>query len=108
MMTSHEVLAVYEAMVELTEQMVVAAGGGDWDLLTELEQRCAAHVQLLNAGEQVPALQGQSRQKKVDIIKKMLDDDRKIRDLTMPWMAQLSALINNTGVERRLVDAYGA
>jgi len=37
----------------------------------------------------------------------MLEDDRKIRDLTMPWMAQLSKLINNTGTERRLANAYG-
>jgi flagellar protein FliT len=107
-MTSHEVLAVYETMVELTEQMVQAAGGADWDLLGELEQRCAAQVQLLKNNEAPLALKGQSRQKKVDCIKKMLDDDRKIRDLTMPWMAQLSALINSTGTERRLANAYGA
>lgn len=38
----------------------------------------------------------------------MLSADRKIRDLTMPWMTQLSALINNTGTERRLANAYGS
>jgi flagellar protein FliT len=37
----------------------------------------------------------------------MLDDDRRIRDLTMPWMARLSALIKNSGNERRLAHAYG-
>ena len=35
-------------------------------------------------------------------------DDRKIRDLTMPWMAQLSAMMSNAGTERRLANAYGA
>jgi len=26
----------------------------------------------------------------------------------MPWMAQLSALINNSGTQRRLANAYGS
>lgn len=43
----------------------------------------------------------------VALIKQILEDDRKIRDLTMPWMAQLSKLINSTGTERRLANAYG-
>lgn len=108
MMTSQEVLAVYEAMVELTEQMVAAAASADWDRLVLLEQRCAAHVQQLRESEPALAMQGPSRQKKVEIIKKLLADDRKIRDLTMPWMAHLSALINSTGAERRLASAYGS
>jgi flagellar protein FliT len=37
----------------------------------------------------------------------MLADDRKIRDLTTPWMGRLSAMINNTATERRLARAYG-
>jgi flagellar protein FliT len=37
----------------------------------------------------------------------MLAADRQIRDLTTPWMARLSALINNTSTERRVARAYG-
>lgn len=106
-MNSQEVLSVYEAMVDLTEQMVAAASSNDWDRLVALENRCSAHVQTLKDNEAVVALNGPSRLKKVEIIKKMLADDRKIRDLTMPWMAQLSALINSTGTQRRLASAYG-
>lgn len=108
MMTSQEVVSVYEAMVVLTEQMVQAAGSGDWDRLVELEKACAAHVARLKQQEPPLALVGASRDRKVEAIRKMLDDDRKIRDLTMPWMAHLSALINNTGAERRLARAYGS
>ncbi len=107
MMTSQEVLSVYEAMELLTDEMVQAAGAADWDRLVLLEQRCAAHVQQLSSSEPPQAMQGASRAKKVDLIRKMLDDDRKIRDLTLPWMTRLSALINNTGTERRLASAYG-
>ena len=107
MMTSLETLALYDAMSALTEQMVRAAAAGDWDTLVLLEQQCAGHVQRLKDGEPTGALDGAHRERKVEAIRKMLDDDRKIRDLTMPWMAKLSAMINNAGAERRLANAYG-
>jgi flagellar protein FliT len=108
MMTSQEVVSVYEAMVDITEQMVQAASASDWDRLVLLEQQCAGYVAQLKDNEQPVALVGASRERKVRAIRKMLDDDRKIRDLTMPWMAKLSALISNAGTERRLANAYGA
>ena len=108
MMTSQEVLSTYEAMVGLTEQMVDAASDGDWDRLVELEARCTACVDTLRQNEAAIALNPDSRQRKVEYIKRLLADDRKIRDLTMPWMAHLSALINNTGTQRRLSSTYGA
>ncbi len=107
MMTSQEVVTVYEAMVGITDQMVRAAAASDWDRLVLLEQQCAACVRRLADSEQ-QALAGAARARKVDAIRKMLDDDRKIRDLTMPWMARLSGLISSTGTERRLARAYGA
>lgn len=106
-MTSLEVVNVYEAMVGITEQMVQAAEGSDWDRLVELEQQCAAYTRQLK--DATPsALAGDNRERKVRAIRRMLDDDRKIRDLTSPWMAQLSALINSNGAERRLARAYGS
>lgn len=108
MMTSQEVVSVYESMVALTGQMVAAASCSDWDRLAELETSCASHVATLRGNEGSIALSGDSRLRKVQCIKKLLDDDRKIRDLTMPWMAQLSALISNTGTQRRLSNTYGA
>ncbi|WP_317203122.1 flagellar protein FliT [Janthinobacterium sp.] len=107
MMTNHEVLSVYETMRGLTEQMLQAASGGDWDQLESLEQSVATQVRALKESEKPQALEGQNRLRKVALIKQMLEDDRKIRDLTMPWMAQLSNLINNTSTQRRVVDAYG-
>lgn len=106
--TTPQILSVYEDLVELTGQMVTAAGNGDWDQLAELEGRCAAHVCVLKAQGPTLPLSGASRLKKVQIIQRMLDDDRKIRDLTMPWMSQLAFLINSTGAERRLAHTYGA
>lgn len=108
MMTNQEVLSVYADMAGLTEQMLAAATNGEWDDLVVLEQRCAAHVRTLQARENPQPMRGEERERKVALIRRMLTADRQIRDLTMPWMAQLSALINSTGTERRLVNAYGS
>jgi flagellar protein FliT len=107
-MTSQEILSIYEAMVALTEQMVQAAAASNWDELVLLEQRCAAHVRQLQDAVPPVALDTGNRERKIEAIRKLLDDDRKIRDLTTPWMTRLSALINSTGTERRLASAYGS
>ena len=108
MMTGQEVLSGYAAVAELTGQMREAAEAGDWDQLVVLEQRCTAHVDRLKGSEAAVELNPTGRQAKIDCIRRILADDRRIRDLTMPWMAQLSAMINNSGTQRRLANAYGS
>lgn len=107
MMTTQQILTVYKAMATLTGQMLEAASHSDWERLEVLEQRCAAHVRLLQQQEPATALPPQGRAEKAAMIKQMLSDDKQIRELTTPWMAHLAAMINSTGAERRLAGAYG-
>ena len=106
MMTNQQVLDTYEAMQALTARMLVVAGNAEWEELEALEQQIGKHVLRLKGNEEQVVLESAGRLRKVALIKQMLEDDRKIRDLTMPWMAQLSKLINSTGTERRLANAY--
>jgi flagellar protein FliT len=107
MMTGQDIVSVYEAMVGITDQMLTAATANDWDRLAQLELQCAACVRQLKASGDGQPLAGQERVRKVDAIRKMLASDRKIRDLTQPWMARLSSMMNNNATERRLARAYG-
>lgn len=107
MMNGDEVISLYESVGDLTGKMLQAARSGDWDHLAELESRCANHVQVLREGEAVVGLTGERRSRKVALIRKILADDRAIRDLTTPWMAKLSAMMQSTGTERKLANAYG-
>jgi flagellar protein FliT len=106
-MSCQEVVSVYETMVGITERMLAAATASEWDRLAELEQECASHARRLKANEGVAPLAGQERVRKVNAIRRMLDADRRIRDLTSPWMAHLSSLINSKSTERRVARAYG-
>lgn len=106
-MNEQEVVSVYETMVGITERMLAAASANEWDRLAELEQECALYARRLKANEGAQPLAGQQRLRKVDAIRRMLDADRKIRDITTPWMAHLSSMMKNTSTERRVVRAYG-
>ena len=106
-MDSQEIITLYEAVSEITDQMLAAARAGDWDQLSILESHCASHVQTLRNGEKPVPLSGPIRERKVEIIHKILANDREIRNLTEPWMAQLSALMNSANTERKLSNAYG-
>ena len=107
MLNNQEVISLYETVAEITDQMLLAAKCGDWDRLAVLENRCADHVDVLKAETQPEALSPEVRDTKIRIIKKILDDDRQIRDLVQPWMAQLSRLMHSSGTERKLSQAYG-
>jgi flagellar protein FliT len=108
-MDSQEVLALYETVADITDQMLAAARLGDWERLAALESRCSSQVEILKQSEPPrQPLSPLARERKTKIIKKILDDDRQIRDITEPWMAQLSALMNKSGTDRTLTQVYGA
>jgi flagellar protein FliT len=108
-MDTQEILSIYETVADITDQMLAAARTGDWEQLAALESRCSSQVEILkqNDGPRQP-LSPTAREQKTRIIKKILEDDRQIRDITEPWMAQLSAMMNSVGTERKLYKAYGA
>lgn len=108
-MNSQEIISIYESVAVITDQMLAAARAADWEQLIELESRCTNHVEVLKRNpEPRELLSPVAREKKTRIIKQILQDDREIRTITEPWMAQLSALINSTGTERKLSRTYGA
>ncbi len=108
-MENQEILDLYENVAGLMQEMLAAARNADWDQLTLLESRCSAQVAMIRRGDvPVQALSAVARERKTRLIEKILQDDREIRDLTQPWMTQLSALMNNAGTERKLAKAYGS
>lgn len=107
MTSTEQIISCYETVSDLTGKMLDAAKARNWEKLVELESQCARQVQTLREGESALRLSGDTRTKKIRIIHKILADDREIRNITTPWMAELAALISNVGVERKLSMAYG-
>jgi flagellar protein FliT len=48
----------------------------------------------------VPALTGAPRLRKVELLKQILANDRAIREITEPWMAQMDNMMQGASVQR--------
>lgn len=105
-MNSLELISLYENVATITGNMLEAARSGDWELLERLERDCSSQVQSLRENERPTELPIEMRDKKIRIIKKILADDKEIRDITEPWMAQLSELMRSSSTNRKLSQAY--
>lgn len=108
-MDNQEIIALYETVADITDKMLAAARTGDWEQLAALESRCSSQVEIIKQNDQPrQPLTPVAREHKTRIIKKILEDDRQIRDITEPWMAQLSRLINSSSAERKLPQPCAA
>ncbi|WP_308633235.1 flagellar protein FliT [Massilia forsythiae] len=79
-------------MAALTGRMAIAAREGDWNGLARLETQCVLQASAAKAG--VPALEGEQRKRKIDLLKQMMANDRAVRDVTEPWMGQLDRALS--------------
>ena len=92
-MQGHPVLTLYEAVAETTAQMLAAARAKDWARLTELEAACAEYTRLIVEQSAASPLSDRELKRKLASIKKILADDREIRELSEPWMKRLSGML---------------
>lgn len=106
-MRHQEIIGIYEQVACITGQMLEAAHVGDWDRVIDLETACSDHIAVIQRAETVKTLTPEQRREKTRVIRTILDNDRHIRELASPWMAQLSALMQSAGTERKLSQAYG-
>lgn len=107
-MNTQSTLFDYESLAGLTEQMRNAAVDGKWDSLVGLEQQCSRQVAHMKAAGQPHALDESARQRKIQLIKKILADDAAIRNRTESWMGQLQRVMQSNRHEQQLNQSYGA
>lgn len=108
-MSSSNVITNYESLSSLTSRMREAAVQGAWDQLVSIEQQCSKQVASMKPAEaEAEPLDELTRQRKIQLIKKILADDAEIRNHTEVWMGQLKRIMNSNRQEQRLNQAYGA
>jgi len=106
-MSSYQVITHYESLSALTGQMREAAVQGEWDKLASIEQQCGQQVAAMRPADAAAALDEPARQRKIQLIKKILADDAEIRNRTEVWMGQLQRIMQSNRQEQRLQQAYG-
>lgn len=105
--TGYQVISNYESLSAITSQMRDAAMQGQWDQLIDLEQQCSRHVATMKPVDTAAVLDETTRQRKIHLIKKILNDDAEIRNRTETWMEQLRNIMQSNRQEQRLQQAYG-
>ena len=107
-------LALLEQMSSYSTEMVDAARANDWDRLVRLERQVASLRDRMGV-EEALGFQGrgskrmseEERQKKVALIRPILDDDKEVRVHTEPWMDNVRQLLSGGARERNVRAAYG-
>ncbi len=107
-MDKNAIITVYEKVSGVMDLMVQAAEANEWDMLTELESQCSAYVSVLKTNDSHEGLSEDEARHKISIIQKILDDDRRIRELTEPRIKELGDLIRHSATARKVNRAYRA
>ncbi len=105
-MDASQVITNYESLSALTSRMREAAVQGEWDKLVSIERQCSQQVATMKPADATATLDESARQRKIQLIKKILADDKAIREHTEPWMRQLELIMKNARSEHRLQQAY--
>jgi flagellar protein FliT len=106
-MSASKIITNYESLSFITSQMREAAVHGEWSQLIDLEQQCSRHVASMKPIDTTAKLDESARQRKIQLIKKILADDADIRNCTELWMRQLQSIMQSNRQEQSLQQAYG-
>lgn len=105
-MDNNQIIITYEAILNTTNKMLVAAKDSEWEELIKLEKACRTLAQKLVQDEEEPVLSTEEQQRKIDLIRQILADDAEIRTITEPWMSKLQEMIGTTNRARNLNKTY--
>ena len=103
----YQVISNYESLSAITSRMREAAVQGEWDTLVGLEQQCGLHVATMKPIDATATLDEPARQRKIQLIRKILADDAEIRNHTEVWMGRLQRIMQSNRQEQRLQQVYG-
>ena len=108
-MDEQQTLATYERIASLTGEMLHAAEASDWDRLSALERDCSAlFAPLIAEPDRKVPRSLEYRQRKAELLRRILAEDARIRALVEPRLEELSTLLGSTRRKQRLDDAYRA
>jgi flagellar protein FliT len=105
-MTGTDIIATYETLSSLTGNMLNAAQKNDWDGLASLEQVCQTHIRKLTAFPALGALSAPQQQRKIEVIREILENDAQIRNLTEPRLAELQTILRGNSQRKSAATAY--
>jgi flagellar protein FliT len=101
------VIANFESLAALTEQMLAAAQAGKWDVLVSVERKRNELVVAMQQIDAAAVLDEAANRRKRDVIVQVKARDEEIRQLTQAWMDDFRLTMQSSQQELRLARKYG-
>jgi flagellar protein FliT len=99
-------IAHYQSLSGLLSTMVSLAEKGDWDQVAGMERTCKPIIEQIRNTPLEERLTEDQRRQKIQVIKQILRDDARLRELADPWMAKLQEAMQQTRNGRDAMRAY--
>lgn len=99
-------IAQYQSLSGLLATMVSLAEKGDWDQVAGMERSCKPIIEQIRNAAAEERLTEDQRREKIQVIKQILRDDARLRELANPWMAKLQEALQQSRTGRAAVRAY--
>lgn len=103
---AERLLACYEALLERSTRMLAKAREEAWEALIEEESRYVQEVERLAREDQGQALDAAQRERKADLLERILEQDMEVRRHLVARRDELGELIGNSRRKRDLERAY--
>jgi flagellar protein FliT len=97
----------YQEVAQASRDMLAAARREDWREVTRLEARCSELIARLKHAAMVESLGAFEQQRRVELLREILDDDAQIRVRAEPWLLEFERLLGLPRRARRSERADG-
>jgi flagellar protein FliT len=101
------IIESYEAVLNLTQQMLDAARSSRWEDLVATENERSRVIDHLRKTDVGIVLEPRLRESKRELISAIMQHDAEIRILTQDWMRELRVVITSLSAQQKLHQAYG-
>lgn len=96
-------LHTYELLAAKSEAMLDAARRSDWHAVTAIEADCDRLMQSFRGANVTSHLDKQTRQRRAELMHRIVATDAAIRELSQPWAAKLAHQLRlHGGAERTM------
>ncbi len=102
------IFELYKQMLMVSREMLRAANDEEWDKLINLEKDRAGIVAVLQTSKNLIPESADDRNVLIELIKNIQMCDDQIRPMIVGWMAELKAMFESAGNERKLGRQYGS
>ncbi|HGN1336525.1 TPA: flagellar protein FliT [Proteus mirabilis] len=102
-----DIMAAYEQVLKLSEQMLTLAKNQQWDQLIEMEMDYLKSVEIIT--KMIKLTEGELiiQQQLTNMLKKILENENETRNLLRARLDKLAVLIRQTEQEQRVQNSYG-